>query len=153
MFHPPPGISGLVVSLVIFIVIGACVYVTREPGPFNLDPKGKDGAFEPFLAKYIRVSEFIIGLATGSIVLLIGSSALHGEGGHLPWFYASPLLLLACCVVYGIAFMVWLVYHYEEHQHGTQHTRLAYTLSLTLGFSALACFCVGYIWLILRVTG
>jgi hypothetical protein len=141
------------VGLAIFFVIGACAYFTRELGPFNLDPKAKPGAFEPFLVKYMRVSEFIIGLATGSIVLLIGSSALHGQGGRLPWFYASPLLLLAICVVYGIIFMVWLIYHYEEHQHGVPHTRFAYSLSLTLGFSALACFSVGYIWLILRVAG
>jgi len=133
-----PGISGLIVGTAIFIGIGTAVYFTREFESYNLDPQGKSGAFEPFLAKYIRTSEFIIGLASGSIVLLVGSSALHGQGGRLPWFYASPLLLLALCVVFGIAFMVWLVYHYEEHQHGTPHTRLAYTLSLTLGFSALA---------------
>jgi len=152
MCHPPPGTSGLVVGAVLFLVIGTSVYFTREDGPFNLDPQGKAGAFEPFLVKYLRVAEFIIGLATGSIVLLVGSSALHGQGGRLPWFYASPLLLLALCVVYGIAFMVWLPFNYEEYQHGNPHTRLGYTLSLTLGFSALACFCVGYVWLIFRVT-
>jgi len=102
------------------------------------------GAFEPFLAKYIRVAEYVIGLATGSIILLVGSSALHGQGGHLPWFYASPLLLLAFCVIYGVGFMVWLIYNYEEHQHGNPHTRFAYSLSLSLGFSSLACFCVGF---------
>jgi hypothetical protein len=46
-----------------------------------------------------------------------------------------------------------LIFNYEEHQHGNPHTRLAYSLSLTLGLSALACFCVGYVWLIFRVTG
>ncbi|MGB7847497.1 MAG: hypothetical protein WBL63_17930 [Candidatus Acidiferrum sp.] len=153
MFHLMPGISGLIVGAAIFIGIGTGVYFTREHESYNLDPQGKPGAFEPFLARYIRASEFIIGLATGSIVLLVGSSALHAQGGRLPWFYASPLLLLALCVVFGIAFMVWLVYHYEEHQHGTPHTRIAYTLSLTLGFTALTCFCVGYVWLILCVTG
>jgi hypothetical protein len=65
------------------------------PGPFYLDSKGKPGGFEPFLTKYLRLGELIVGLATGSIVLLIGSSALHGQSGILPWYYTSPLLLLA----------------------------------------------------------
>ncbi len=136
MLHPFPGISGLVLGMAFFVIIGAC----------------SSGAFDPFLTRYIRIAEFIIGLSTGSIVLLVGSSALHGQGGRLPWFYASPLLLLAWCVIYGIAFMVWLIFHYEQHQHGNPHTRFAYSLSETLGFTSLACFCVGYIWLIFQVT-
>jgi hypothetical protein len=153
MFHLPPGASGMFVGVAIFILIGAWAYLSRLPGTYNLDPQAVRGAFEPFLAKYIRVSEFIIGLTTGPIVFLIGSSALQGQGGRLPWFFASPLLLLTICVVYGIAFMVWLTYRYEEHQRGVPHTRLAYAISVALGFSSLACFSVGYIWLILRVAG
>jgi len=153
MFRAPPGTSGLLVGVSIFVLIGALVYLTREPGPIDLDPRGKVGAFEPFLAKYIRATEFIIGLATGPIVFLIGSSALQGQGGRLPWFFASPLLLLTICVVYGISFMIWLTYRYEQHQRGLPHTRFAYSLSLTLGFSSLACFGAGYIWLILKVAG
>jgi hypothetical protein len=153
MLHPFPGTSGLLVGLSIFVGIGTWAYLTRKPGLHNLDPQGKFGAFEPFLAKYLRVTEFIIGLATGPIVFLIGSSALQGQGGRLPWFFASPLLLLTVCVVYGICFMVWLTYRYEEHQRGAPHTRFAYAMSLTLGFSSLACFSIGYIWLILRVAG
>jgi hypothetical protein len=152
MLHLFPGSAGLLVGLGVFLAVGLVAYFTRERGPFNLDPRAIPGAFEPFLAKYIRATEFIIGLATSSIVLLVGASAIRGQNGRLPWFFASPLLLLACCVVYGIAFMVWLIFHYEEHQHGNEHTRFAYTLSLTLGFSSLVCFCVGYVWLILRVT-
>jgi len=53
----------------------------------------------------IRLSEFMIGLTTGSIVLLVGSAALHGQGGHLPWFSASPLLLLGGSVLYGLLLM------------------------------------------------
>lgn len=154
MWHVPSGTSGLIVALVVPFAIWVLVrsLIVTAKGPFNLDPNGVRGAFEPFLQKYLRVGEFIVGLATGSIVLLVGSSALHGNGGHLPWFYASPLLMLAICVIYGIAFMVWFVYHYEDYQHDTtQHTRFAYALSLTVGFSSLACFCIGYIWLILCV--
>lgn len=152
MWHPFPGTGGILTAVGIFIMVGATAYSTRGPGPFNLDPQNIAGAFEPFLAKYVRASEYIITLATGSIVLLVGSSALHGAGGRLPWFYASPLLVLASCVIYGVAFMVWLIFDYEEHRHGNPHTRFAYSLSLTLGFSSLLCFCVRYVWLIVCVT-
>jgi hypothetical protein len=151
MFHPPPGTSGVLAGCIIFVVIGPLVYYSLDRGPFNLDPQGIPGTFEPFLAKYLRVGEFIVGLAAGSIVLLVGSSALHNPTGSLPWSYASPLYLLGCCVLYGIAFMVWLIYHYEDYLHGAKHTRAAYALSLTLGFSALTCFVLGYAWLIFRV--
>ncbi len=152
MWHPFPGFSGLTLGPALFIVIGTASYLTKEYESYNLDPKGEKGEFEKFLVKYVRLSEFIIGLATGSIVLLVGSSALHGQGGHLPWFFASPLLLLAWCVVFGIGFMVWLTRNYEEYQHGNPHTKLGYTLSETLGFTSLACFGVGYFWLIFQVT-
>ena len=152
MFHPPPGTSGFATGILLGLAIGVASYATRGKGPFNLDPRGELGTFEPFLAKYLRVSEFIIGLATGSIVLLVGSSALHGQAGKLPWIYASPLLLLALCVLYGIIFMVWQIYNYEEYQHGEPHTRLGYSFSLALGLSSLACFGIGYVWLIICVT-
>jgi hypothetical protein len=139
MFHVPPGSAGLLVGLTLFVIIGAWAHLTRAAGPFDLDPQGKPGAFEPFLAKYIRVTEFIIGLATGPIVFLLGSSALQGRVGRLPWFFGSPQLLVTVCVVYGISVMVWLTYRYEEHHRGVPHTRFAYCLSLTLGFSSLAC--------------
>jgi hypothetical protein len=152
MFHPKPGIGGLLAGIGLLAGLWFLIYCTREAGPFHLDPKGKPGGFEPFLTKYLRLGEFTVGLATGSIVLLIGSSAFHGQNGILPWYYTSPLVLLGCCVVYGIAFMVWLIYHYEDYQHGVEHTKAAYSVSLTLGFGSLACFLIGYGWLIFRVT-
>ena len=152
MFHPFAGFSGVVLGGSVFAAIGSLLYFTKEHEFYDLDPKGTPGAFEPFLARYLRLAEFLIGLATGSIVLLVGSSALHGQSGHLPWVYASPLLLLSWCVPYGVVFMVWLILHYEGHQHGDPHTRLAYTLSETLGFSSLICFAFGYAWLIIAVT-
>jgi hypothetical protein len=152
MLHPFPGSGGLGVGVVIFFVVGTLRYKSKRYRSYNLDPQGRAGAFEPLLMKYLRVAEYVIGLATGSIVLLVGSSALHGQAGRLPWFYASPLLLLAWCVVYGVGFMVALILNYEEYQHGKPHTRLAYSVNETFGFSSLACFVVGYVWLILQVT-
>ncbi len=40
--------------------------------------------------------------------------------------------------------MAWMIYIYEEHQHGNPHTRFQYVLSESLGLSALLCFMSGY---------
>jgi len=48
--------------------------------------------------------------------------------------------------------MVWLIFSYEDYRHNNPHARFAYSLSETLGFSSLACFCFGYVWLIIAVT-
>jgi hypothetical protein len=159
MCHPFVGFTGFVLGPVIL----ATIYVVRSSGradvAFNLDPQGVPGAFDPLLTKYIKAAEFIIGIATGSIVLLIGSSALHiegggmsGHGGHLPWFFASPLLLLGWSVMFGVAFIVWEIFSYEEYQHGNPHTKKVYSVSEALGFGSLGCFCLGYMVLIFLVT-
>jgi hypothetical protein len=133
MFHVSAGASGITAGLLIGSVIGMVSYLSLGEGPFNLDPRGERGTYEPFLSKYLRASEFIVGLATGSIVLLVGSSALHGQGGKLPWIYASPLLMLAWCVLYGILFTAWQIFDYEEYQHGTEHTRKRYAPQFDFG--------------------
>jgi hypothetical protein len=146
-----PGFTGATVGLLIFPTLWTVAYKIKKFETYNLDPRGTPGAFEPLLAKYIRTAEFVIGLASGSIVLLVGSSALHSTG-RLPWIFATPLLLLAFCVIYGIFFNVLLVLNYENVQHGNAHTKLEYSRSEALGFSSLACFCLGYLSLIFAVT-
>jgi hypothetical protein len=152
MWHLFPGFSAVVIVPTSFAAIYGLSYREHKHGPFELDPKDKPGGYELFLVKYLRLSEFVIGLATGSIVLLVGSSALRGQGGHLPWFYSTPLLLLSGSVFYGVCFMAWQIYDYEMYQHKTPHTREGYALSEALGFSSLLCFALGYIWLIFAVT-
>lgn len=152
--HLPAGFSGALIGFFSPVVLLGLCYKSKRHGAYNLDPQGVRGAFEPILARYIRAAEFVVGLATGSIVLIVGSAVLHSNGhaGHLPWFFASPLVLLAFSVVWGITFMVWLIFSHEEYQHGNPHTALAYSLSQALGFGALLCFCVGYFWLVVCVT-
>lgn len=152
MCHLPSGFSGALIGPLILAGFWTAFYFTKKHELYNLDPKGVPGTFEPLLVNYIRAAEFIIGLATGSIVLLVGSSALHAHGGRLPWFYASPLLLLGWCVIYGVAFIVWLIHSYEDYQHFNRHSRRTFSVSETLGFSALTCFCLGYMSLIFLVT-
>jgi hypothetical protein len=152
MVHLFPGSSGLLSSLAIGVVIWVTRRRVKEFDNYNLGPGGDAKAYEPILLRYIRLAEFVIGLATGSIVLIVGSSALRGQGGHLAWFYASPLILIASCVVYGIGFMAVQLVTMEEVLHGNPHTAFGYTLNETLGYSSLICFVLGYIWLVFAVT-
>lgn len=152
MPHLFPGFSAVVTVAVVALLTWTISYKTKRFSAYNLDPKGKPGAFEPLLQKYLHLAEFMIGLATGSIVLLVGSSFFRGQNGHLPWFYASPLLMLGASVVAGLSFMAWQILSYEESQHGNPHTAKAYSLSETLGFSSIAYFFIGYLWLIIAVT-
>jgi hypothetical protein len=153
------GFTGFIAGPLIFAAVLCGRYFSRGKGPFNLDPQGVPGAFEPLLAKYIKAAEFIIGISTGSIVLLVGSAAIRieggtisGHGGHLPWFFSSPLMLLGWSVMLGVAFIVWEIFCYEEYQHGNAHTSLVYSVSEALGFGSLGCFCLGYMLLIFLVT-
>jgi hypothetical protein len=149
----PSGFGGITTSLAVPTVLWCLLYSRRKKvSSYNLDPQGKPGAFEPLLQKYLHLAEFTIGLATGSIVLIVGASFLHGKEGRLPWFYANPLLTLAGSVLAGIVFMAVLILSYEDVQHGNPHTPYAYAAIETAGFTALLLFIIGYVWLIFAVT-
>jgi hypothetical protein len=149
-----PGFSGLLVSTATLGLIWGAVWLQTPDGTFELDPQQEKGAFEKLLPIYLRIAEVVIGLASGSIVLLVGSSAFRA-GGRLPWEFASPLFLLSVCVVYGVLFMVFEVLDYETYRHrpiARTYTRHKYVRNQALGFSSLTCFCAGYLWLIVIVT-
>lgn len=146
------GFWAIVTDLVVPVLLWCICRWSKQHDRYDLEPKGIAGAFEPLLQKYLRLAEFTIGLATGSIVLIVGASFLHGKDGRLPWFYANPLLVLAGSVLAGIAFMVALILSYEEVQHGNPHTAVAYASIETCGFTSLVLFIVGYTWLIISVT-
>ena len=149
--HIPPGTSGLCVSMGLLLLIRVIAgQLTVGEGPYTFEPQNKPGSFEPRLANYVRAVEFMLGLATGSIVLIAGSSALHSTG-KIPWVFASPLVMLASSVVFGVLFMVLMIYRYEEFLHHNNYTRLRYIWNQTLGFSALLSFCMGYLWLVFAV--
>jgi hypothetical protein len=151
---PDAGIvSAFLLIVGLPLTLWGLLYTHRRKIPsYYLDPKGKQGAFEPLLQKYLHLAEFTIGLATGSIVLLVGSSVLHGKDGRLPWFYRPPLLLLAGSVLLGLLFMAVLILSYEEWQHQDRHTPQAYATIEASGYSSLLIFVVGYLWLIWAVT-
>jgi hypothetical protein len=154
MPHLFVGFSGLFAGVLIFTLVWLVVCLRTEGTSFNFDALGEKGAFEKLLPIYLRIAEFIIGLASGSVVLLISTSAFR-TGGKLPWRFASPLFLLTCSIMYGILFMVFEVFNYEAYRHHPDkknYTRFKYTRNQALGFGALICFCAGYLWLIVIVT-
>ena len=144
-----PGVPGLVVGLLVFAVLWLIAYYAVGQGPFEMEPRGP-GSFEPHLRNYVEIAKLIISLAVGSIVLLAGTGLFRGAG-LLPWVFASPLVLLALSVVFSVVFMSLLVHGYESFLHEHPHTRFRYSLHVALGFSALLCFSVGYLWLAFRL--
>jgi hypothetical protein len=152
MWHPFPGFSGSVVSLAVFVTAWRICRSTKKHPFYNLGPGGDPHDYEPLLNRYVRLAEFSIGIATGSIVLVVGSSALHGNGGRLAWFYASPLILIAASVVYGITFMALQIVTLENVLHGERHSAANYAWNESLGYSSLLCLITGYIWLIFSTT-
>jgi len=150
-----PGFAGIVVGICVFFVIWGLAALQAGKGPFNMDAHQEKGAFEPLLSNYLDIAKFVLGIASGSIVLLVGSSAFHGDKG-LPSAFASPLFVLALCILYGVLFMFFLMFDYEDYRHRegqSPYTRFKYSRNTALGMSGLACFCVGYAWLIVIVTG
>ena len=65
----PYGFSGLLVGLVLFFGLWLTDCLATPAGSFTFDPQNQPGAFEPRLAIYVRAGEYIVGIATGSIVL------------------------------------------------------------------------------------
>jgi hypothetical protein len=150
-----PGVPGIVVGVVIFVVCYVLAMLAIKPlakgNGYKIDHSGPR-SFEPGMTRYTRLVEFQIGLATGSIVLLAGSSVLHPADklvvGHLPQSFGSPLVLLAMSVVLSLLFIAVFMYSYEESLHDPNfYGHAVYRLVTALGFSGLFCFAVGYVWL------
>ena len=147
------GFPGIIIGVLIFL--GCLIVVSRRsPGSSFKFDADNPGDFEKLLAMYIDLGKFLLGLASGSIVLLVGSSALHSTA-RLPASYASPLFLLTISIFYGILFMAFLLVNYEDHRHhphADTYKRRRYTRNTALGWSMLGCFVVGYFWLVVIVT-
>jgi TRAP-type mannitol/chloroaromatic compound transport system permease small subunit len=111
------------------------------------------GSFMPLLSMYVDIAKSIIGLASGTIALVVGSVVFHLNGavGAVFASFASPLFLLALSLIWGALFMPALAFDYETYRHSKNkktYTRFKYSRNLAFGFSTLACFAIGYCWLI-----
>jgi hypothetical protein len=153
-----PGLPGLATGLGMFAVIWLAIYLKSRGQPVIFDPAGKHGEFgKALLPMYLDITKTVLGLAAGSIVLLVGSMSFNQSTGRRSLTaFASPLFLVAMTIIYGVLFMILLALSYEHHLHHPDepgaYTLLRYTRNQSLGFSALACFCISYIWLIAAAT-
>jgi hypothetical protein len=148
-----PGLWGIAVGIGLFFIVWLIAELGERREAFDFDPHGETGAFEPLLANYLDIAKVVIGLASGSIVLLVGSTAFH-SAGRLPASFASPLFLLALSILYGVFFMAFMMLHYEAYRHrkgNSTYSGRRYALNRAFGFSCLLCFCIGYLWLIVSV--
>ena len=134
--------TGAAVGIGVLVVVWAILeWRTPKFDAFAFEPA--DGFFEKILAIYLDIAKFIIGLASGGIVLIVGSSAL-ASSKRLPPVYACPLFILAMSVFFGIIFMPLLVLNYEAFKHKTSpYARWQYIRNRALGYSSLSCFCIG----------
>jgi hypothetical protein len=151
------GFPGVATALVLFALIWLIIYRRSKGEPVIFDPEGKPGEFgKRLLPMYLDIAKFVLGLAAGSIVLLVGSLNFNQAHARPLKSFASPLFLVAMSIIYGVLFMIMLVLSYEHHLHHPDdphsYTRFQYTRNQSLGFSALACFCISYIWLIAAAT-
>ncbi len=153
LFHFP-GFYGIVAGIGLLSVTWSLAWLGAKGRAFEFDALGETGAFEKLLTNYLDIAKAVLGLASGSIVLLVGSAAFH-SAGRLPASFASPLFLLTLSTIYGLLFMTFMMLDYETHRHrpqGNTYTRFKYARNQAVGFSSLLCFCFGYAWLIVIVT-
>ena len=153
-----PGFPGIATSLGLFAIVWLTVWLRTKPPSSNyFESEGEEGEFgKRLLPIYLDITKLILGIAAGSIVLLVGSSNLvQQSGGRSLKSFASPMFMVAMSIIYGVLFMTLLVLNYEHHRHNpasNSYTRLKYARNQSLGFSALSCFCIGYAWLVVDAT-
>ena len=151
------GFPGVATGLLVFALVWLIIAVSGRGRPVVFDPGGVHGEFgKTLLPIYLDIAKFVLGLAAGSIVLLVGSLNFNPSHARSLQSFASPLFLVAMSIIYGVLFMILLVLNYEHHLHRPNdpqsYTRFSYTRNQSLGFSALACFCISYMWLIAAAT-
>lgn len=85
-----PGLYGIVVGICLLLLLGLLTWLLTPPkgktslrerllsNPlFEFDVKGEPGSFLPLFSIYLDIAKFILGLASGSIALLVGSTAFR----------------------------------------------------------------------------
>ena len=153
-----PGFPGIATALGLFAVAWIVVWLRTKPTSSNyFEPEGAEGEFgKGLLPIYLDITKLILGIAAGSIVLLVGSSNLiQQSSGRSLRTFASPMFMVAMSIIYGVLFMTFLVVRYEHYRHNPApdaYTRFKYSGNQALGFSALSCFCIGYAWLVVDAT-
>jgi len=99
--------------------------------------------FVPRMQQYTKTAEIVITLASAS--LLFVPSHLSKQP-----MLALTVTLLGFAVLWGVLFIVWISYCYEETLYNPKRFgAVQSSISFALGFGALACFGIAYIVLAL----
>jgi hypothetical protein len=101
--------------------------------------------FMPRMLQYTKTAEIMITLASASIVFI--PSHLSKQPA-----FALPMVLLGFAVVWGVCFIAWMSYCYEEALYDPANfgARESST-TFALGFGALGCFALAYLALAIIV--
>ena len=134
-----PGLWGMVTGVSVFLALWLIAWLILKGDTFVMDAKGEKGAFESRLSNYLDIAKFVLGLASGSVVLLVGSTTFHEGGIRLPHSYASPLFLLVFSIIWGILFMVLETLDYMKPSTNPSSTRAA-SIREILRSASVVCF-------------
>jgi hypothetical protein len=98
-----PGFPGVAAAAGLFALVWLIIFFTSKGKPVVFDPGGKHGEFgKRLLPMYLDITKFVLGLAAGSIVLLVGSLNFNQSNGRSLKPFASPLFLVAMSIIYGV---------------------------------------------------
>ena len=101
--------------------------------------------FLPRMQQYTKIAEIMITLASASIIFVPSHVAKQPA-------LSISIILLGFSVVWGVLFIAWMSYCYEQALYdpmsfGPRQS----SATFGLGFGALACFALAYLWLALVV--
>jgi len=155
---------GIIVGIVLFLsaylwclrVEKSYDYVTFTPRKRDrfgkyIEGEGKEEElvdFDPRHGHYLKCAEVVITLSSASLIFI---PSVHLSSGVLPRF-AFSLVLLGFTVLYGVLFMAFVTYFYEEFLYDPKRfTVYRSALLSALGFTALLCFGLSYGWLAIQL--
>ncbi len=94
-----PGLPGVATGVGLFLLIWLIVYLQCRGKPVVFDPAGRPGEFgKRLLPMYLDIKS-VLGLAAGSIVLLVGAMNFNQSSTRSLKGFASPLFLVAMSII------------------------------------------------------
>jgi hypothetical protein len=101
--------------------------------------------FIPRMQQYTKTAEIMITLASASIIFI--PSHLSKQPA-----FAFSMILLGFAVVWGVCFIAWMSYCYEQALYDpTNFNARESSTMFAMGFGALTCFAVAYLVLALVI--
>jgi len=98
----PDQSPGVATGVGLFLPIWLIVYLQCRGKPVVFDPAGRPGEFgKRLLPMYLDITKAVLGLAAGSLVLLVGAMNFNQAGSRSLKGFASPLFLVAMSI-YGV---------------------------------------------------